>query len=178
MKTARRVYMSTDFAIDIQCANRDTVLLSSSNTVKQFSIIGALLRSSGTRRRGWSVDLPCGPGQGSAARARSQRRNRQQDHDRNGEAIAGAGGVKLLGLMSIPHGQETRGLDGQELLEPSHDQNSTDHDNAEWQPSQHRVSSVARLRRCACGRAVAYSTRQKVGAATKLYPRPLRAKGF
>jgi hypothetical protein len=43
-------------------------------------------------------------------------------------------------------------LDGPELIEPSHSQKGTDRDGAVRQPSQHRVSSVARLRaRCRVG---------------------------
>ena len=81
-------------------------------------------------------------------------------------------------LMPILHDQEAHWQEGWESHESSRNQDDTDRDRAKRQARQHRVVSLARLRRCACGRAVAHGTRQKVGAATKQYPRPLRAEGF
>jgi len=71
------------------------------------------------------------------------------------KASPALGGVKLMVLMPMPYDQQTHRLDDRVLLEPSHDQNATARDHAEGQTSQHRVGSLARLRRCACGCAVA-----------------------
>jgi len=83
-----------------------------------------------------------------------------------------------MALMLSPQGQPTYGLDGRELLEPSYNQDDMNRDRAEWQPSQYRVVSFARLRRCACGRAVALRYTVKSRRGHKAVPASVKSRRF